>query len=97
MDSAAFKAALAWSPEKPWYYSKGVLGGVASVVASGVALALQASPDQQHAIQTGASQVTDWIVQGTAIAASLVALYGRIKAKDRITLGGTPTPAPKEN
>ena len=67
---------------KPWYLSKGVIGGLVSAVAGVLALLGHALPDGSIPFLT--DQVTN-IAEGVfAVVGGITAIYGRIKADKRI-------------
>ncbi|WP_201353807.1 hypothetical protein [Hydrogenimonas urashimensis] len=64
--------------EKPWYQSKGVWGGIVSILAIVLGVfGYTVSPEDQQAIVVALTSVG-------ATVGSVVAIYGRIKATKRV-------------
>lgn len=65
--------------KKPWYQSKGVIGGIVAALSPIVAVlfGVDFGAEEQAAL-------TDLIIQGIGVGGGLVAIYGRVKAEHRI-------------
>lgn len=64
--------------QKPWYQSKAVIGGIVAVLASiAAAFGYAVSPESQ-------GEITNLVVAIAGGVGGLLAVYGRIKAKDKI-------------
>ena len=68
---------------KPWYLSAGVWGAVAAAVASALSL-VKVKLDVETVDRLG-----DWMLSAASLAASGVALYGRVRASRRIVAART--------
>ena len=73
---------MALDTSKPWYLSKGVIGAVIAVVAT--VLGLLGRPDAAAAVEAETSTLPLIIAQVAAVIGGLIALWGRLTAKERI-------------
>jgi hypothetical protein len=71
---------------KVFYTSKGAMGAIASVVAGGITLVLQLDPQQSQAVLEQSTAVVGVVLQVITIGGSILALYGRIKATQPLSL-----------
>lgn len=70
---------------KPWYLSRGVLGGAVSAVAGAAQLAgYTVTPADQAALVDGATQLGQLAFGVGSLVGGLVAIWGRIKASKAI-------------
>ncbi|MBG0809868.1 hypothetical protein IY145_10805 [Methylosinus sp. H3A] len=70
---------------KPWYLSRGVVGGAVSAVAGAAQLAgYTLTPADQAALIDGATQAYQLVFGVGSLVGGLIAIWGRIKASKAI-------------
>jgi len=70
---------------KPWYLSRGILGGAVAAVAGAAQLAGYAvTPADQAALVDGVTQIGGLVAGAGSLLGGLVAIWGRIKASKAI-------------
>ncbi len=71
------------TPEKKWYLSKGVLGGLVSLAV--MIFGLFNLPAVGEAIQSEAGAIAAIVASVVGIISSITAVIGRVKANSKIT------------
>lgn len=64
---------------KPWYLSRGVIGGAVAAIAAAVGLVLKVSLDE-----AAQSQLTDLVLTIVTAVAGIVAVWGRVSATKQV-------------
>ncbi len=71
------------TPEKHWYLSKGVVGGLISLAV--IVFGLFKRPEMGQAVQAESGNISALIVGVVGIISSITAIVGRVKADSKIT------------
>lgn len=68
---------------KPWYQSKAIWASLLIVVVA--ILGIVGQPEQAAVVEGESGAIADWIVETITLVLGVIAFYGRITAKKKLT------------